>query len=743
MKMYRMLQRLNGRALVPGVLCAVCFAFPAPAQTAAAPPTQPVAPIHPVTDDYYGVKVTDPYRYMESLKDPEVDAWFKGQDAYTRAQLAKIPGHDALLARIKELDQSIPARVTDVNFIPGRYFYEKMLPSEIVPRLYVRDGLNGQERVLLDPAKYPAPAGSHNAINYYVPSWDGKMVAVGVSPGGSEDAVIHIVEVDTGKEFAETMDRARFGGVSWRGDNHSFFYNRMQKLAPGQPETDQEQKSQIYLHVVGTNPDQDPAVLGVGISPKVEISPLDIPIVFTTVAGRWAIGYIIHGVLNEVTVYRAPVDAVGKPDAPWEKICDVADDVTSLTTLGDDLYLLTHKDAPHFKVLRTSLAHPDMQHAETVVPESGNVIKGLATAQDGLYLQETDGINGVLKYLPVKGGGIETIPLPFGGIVNLTASDERVPGALVELTSWAKAPRIYAFDPATGKMEDTKLQPLGPYGDPPDVVSEEVMVKSWDGTMVPLSIAHKRGMKMDGSAPTLLSGYGSYGISMDPAFDPTRLAWLEKGWVLAMAHPRGGGELGEDWHKGGQKLTKPNTWRDFIACAEYLIANHYTSAGKLAGSGTSAGGITIGRAITERPDLFAAALDRVGMSNAVRSEETPNGPPNTPEFGTVKTLYGFEDLYAMDAYLHVQNGVHYPAVMVTTGWNDPRVASWEPGKMAARLEAATGSGKPILLRVDYAGGHGFGSTKTQAEEQLADEWSFLLWQFGEKGFQPGADAAGK
>jgi prolyl oligopeptidase len=262
------------------------------------------------------------------------------------------------------------------------------------------------------------------------------------------------------------------------------------------------------------------------------------------------------------------------------------------------------------------------------------------------------------------------------------------------------------------------------------------MVKSWDGVMVPLSIMHKRGIPMDGSNPTLLWGYGAYGISEDPSFSPVRLAWLEKGAVLAVAHPRGGGELGEDWHKAGQKLTKPNTWRDFIACGEYLIASKYTSSAKLAGQGGSAGGITVGRAFTERPDLFAAALDDVGMSDALRSENMPNGPPNIPEFGSTTTQWGFEDLYAMDSYHHVRDGVHYPAILLTTGWNDPRVAPWEPGKMTARLQAAAAGGKPILLRVDYAGGHGIGSTREQRQEVTADEWSFLLWQFGVAGFQP-------
>jgi prolyl oligopeptidase len=702
-----------------------------------APTKPPVAPIRPVTDVYYGVKVVDPYRYMENLKDPKVDAWFREQNAYTRAVLAKIPGRAALLARIKELDESAPARVSDVRRLPGgRYFYQKRLATENVLKLYVRDGLSGPEKLILDPAKYPAPKGSHNAISYYAPSWDGKWVAVGVSAGGSENAVIHILNVNTGEESKETIDRARFGAISWRPDNQSFFYNRLQKLAPGQPRTEEEEKSVDFLHVVGTNPEDDVPVLGFGVNKEIKIVATDLPFAATAPGSSYVFAILAHGVLNEFTMYDAPLDSVGKPGASWQKVCDIPDDVTGFDVHGDDLYLLTHKDAPRFRVVRTSAAHPDVEHAETVVPQTGNVIKNLSAAEDALYVQETDGTLGLLKKLSYSTGKLEAVQLPFEGTVDVTASDQRLPGILLDMTSWARAPRIYSYDPKTQEIEDTKLQPLGPHDNPTDITSEEVKVKSWDGVMVPLSIVYKKGLKMNGSNPTLLRGYGAYGITLDPFFDPKLLAWLEKDGVYAIAHPRGGGVYGEDWHKWGMKLTKPNTWRDFIACAEYLIEHKFTSPAKLAGQGTSAGGITIGRAITERPDLFAAALDRVGDTNALRAEFSPNGPPNIPEFGSVKTQWGFEDLYAMDAYEHVRNGVKYPAVMVTTGFNDPRVASWEPGKMAARLQAATASGKPILLRVDYEAGHGFGSTKTQVEVEMADEWSFLLWQFGEPGFQP-------
>jgi prolyl oligopeptidase len=285
-------------------------------------------------------------------------------------------------------------------------------------------------------------------------------------------------------------------------------------------------------------------------------------------------------------------------------------------------------------------------------------------------------------------------------------------------------------------IADTHLMAPGKHGDPADLVSVEVKAPSHDGVMVPLSIVYRKGTELDGSHPLLLDGYGSYGITSDPNLDPQRLAWFEQGGIYAVGHIRGGGEYGEDWHLAGKKLTKPNTWKDFIACGEYLIQHKYTSSSRLSIMGGSAGGITVGRSITERPDLFAVAIDSVPMSDAVRVEFSPNGPPNIPEFGTVKEEDGFKALYEMSPYHHVKDGTKYPAVMLTSGINDPRVSTWEPAKLTARLQAATSSGKPILFRVDYDAGHGIGSTKTQRESLLADVFSFILWQVGAPDFQP-------
>jgi prolyl oligopeptidase len=708
------------------------------AADASAPPVIPSPPgavVKVVTDEYFGIKVADPYRYMEGLKDPQVQAWFKAQNDYTRAVLARIPGRTALLARIKELDESELAFVNSAHLMPdGRIFYMKRLASEEVGKLYMREGWDGTDKLLFDPAKFEA-GNAHYSINYISPSFDGRYVGVGVSQGGSEDAVLRVVDTTTGRETGDAIDRAWWGSPGWLPDGRSFVYNRLQKLGPNSPPTDRELNSRTYLHVLGRDPEKDPLVFGSGL-PGVQIEPTDLPFVATFPGSSYVIGLNVHGAKNEVTLYVAPLESLTRSSISWKKLCDVEDDVTRFDVHGDDLYLQSHKNASRYKVLHTSLSNPDVARAEVVIPSGEAVVRNIVAASDALYVQELDGGIGRLVRLPYTDNKAEQVPLPFNGSLSIVATDHRISGVAMYLASWANAGGYYFYDLGTKQVIAKKLQPVGPYDKPADVESVEVKVKSYDGTLVPLSIVRKNGLALDGSHPTRLIGYGAYGITLDTYFDPTTLAWLEQGGVYAIAHVRGGGEYGEDWHLAAKGLTKPNTWKDMIACAQYLIDQKYTSSAHLAIEGGSAGGITIGRSITERPDLFAVAIDEVPVSDVVRVEFSPNGPPNIAEFGTVKTQDGFKGLYEMSAYAHVKDGTAYPAVMVTTGFNDPRVASWQPGKMAARLQAATTSGKPVLLRVDYDAGHGIGSTKTQGQIEKADEWSFELWQFGAAGFQP-------
>lgn len=702
----------------------------------------PPTPVRAVTDTFFDTTVVDPYRWLENLQDSAVVRWFHAQQDYTRRELDAVPGRPALAARVHELSNAGPT-VEQVQVGGARLFYLKRLPGQDVSKLYVRDSLGAPERLLLDPERLRRAGGPPWSINYFTPSWDGRYVAYGASEGGSEDAVLRVVEVTSGRVLADSIDRVQFGEMAWRPDGRSFYYNRLQQLSPDAPPAERYRNSRAYLHVLGQPDTADIAVLGTDISPHLTIGEDDFPVVMTFPGSEWALAFIYHGVRNEITAHVAPLAAVRDGSAPWQSLVEVADSVTQLDVHGDDVYLLTHSGAPRFKVVRTSLRAPDPRRAKVVVPETGAVVRAIGVAQDALYIQTLDGGLGRLQRLAFVPDAEPTpVPLPFDGAIGMPpltpglVTNGLRPGALVLFQSWTNPPLWYSLDAATGRLRDSGLLEPSPV-DYSGISAEEVRIRGSDGTMVPLSIVYRRNLTRDGSNPTLLVGYGAYGISIDPTFLPTYLAWLERGGILAVCHARGGGEFGETWHQAGRGPTKSNTWRDLIACGEYLVREHWTSPDRLAGTGASAGGILIGMAVNERPDLFQAAVARVGAMNPVREMLVGvGGPSNRPEFGDPTTPSGFRDLLAMDPYLNVRQGTRYPAMLLTTGMNDPRVDPWAPAKMAARLQAATSSGRPVLLRVDFEVGHGIGSAVSLREAELTDIFAFLLWQFEVAEFQP-------
>jgi len=698
----------------------------------------PVAPVRPVIDEFYGMKVVDDYRYMEDLNNTEVQTWIKGQADYAASVLKQIPGRDALMARIKELDSGAPYRSYYFNRRPdGTIYYYKMLSSENVEKLYVRHGLQGPEELLVDPEKRNASEGEHHSLQFYNPSPDGKYILYGITKNGSEVTTLYVLDVAAGRDLADSIDRidSWYSIPNWLPDGRSFVYARWQKTTPETPPTEMYNNSRTYLHHLGGNADQDQLLLSSGQFSQVNIEPTDFPSVWITKGSRFAVAQIQHGDNNELSLYCVPQEYLGKANTPWVKICDVSDSVVDFSRINDDIYLISAKGAPRYKLMRTSLARPDFAKAKIIIPPGEIVIERASPAKDALYVRVLDGgYNRIIRvdYVSLKPKGLS---LPNNGSGYVISSNREIDGVFVATNTWTTEGRIYNYDPQKKTFTDTGLKPQGQFDNVPGYESKEVKVKSHDGVFVPLSIIYKSGIILDGTNPTILTGYGSYGISTSVNFDPMNIGWLERGGVFAMAHVRGGGEYGKEWHLAGQKLRKPNTWKDFIACAQYLIDKKYTSPDRLAGMGGSAGGLLIGRAITERPDLFAAAIIGAGSLDMVRMETTANGVPNIPEFGSTKTEEGFRGLYEMSSLHHVVNGVHYPAVLLTHGINDPRVDPWESAKMTARLQAATASGKPILFRVDYEAGHGIGSTKTQYLEETADTWAFLLWQFGVKDFQ--------
>jgi prolyl oligopeptidase len=731
------------RALIAAAVLTITAlsAFATQAQTSA--PNLPKAAVRNVQDVHHGVKVDDPYRYFENVKDVEVAAWMKAHSDHAHKTLQGIPGRARMLTTIQKFEDASSARVVQVVRAPGDvYFYEKRGAKDNQFKLYTRKGLTGEEKLLVDPELLAQKTGKPHAINYFSPSPDGSHVAYGVSQAGSEEAVLHIINVQSGKLVGKPVDRAQFGGVDWAPDGKTVFFNRLQMMKKGMPETEKYQRSLVWRMPVAGGVTKATPVFGMGVGGAKLTGP-EIPFTSVTPDGRYAFGIVINGTQREWGLYTADGKAflAGKPK--WARFANYSDEVTSIAYKDGKLYLKSHKGAPRSQVLMLDMAQADIAKAKLIIPQSDRVITNVGAAADALYVEARDGnVKLLLKRAYADNAALAEVKLPVEGAFQLfgdeggaASVDSRLPGAVIDLQGWTRARQIYAVA-ADGTVTNTGLQPQGPFDAPADVVTTEVKVKSHDGVMVPMSIIHKKDVKLDGNNPTLLYGYASYGITEEPFFSYGRLAWMDAGGVFAIANPRGSGVYGQDWYKAGFQTTKPNTWKDFIACAEFLIAQKYTTPAKLGILGGSAGGILVGRAMTDRPDLFAAVVPAVGALDGIRFESTPNGVPNIPEFGTIKNEAGFKALLAMSTYANIKDGTKYPAVLLTHGVNDPRVEVWQTTKAAARLMAASTSGKPVLMRLDYAAGHGIGNTKKQQQEERADIYSFLLWQMGVAEFQP-------
>jgi prolyl oligopeptidase len=691
----------------------------------------------PVTEDYFGTKITDPCRWMEAgLTNPHFRALLKAQNQATKAALAKLSTPRAkLLSRIQSYDSTI-AVVSSWCRAGNRIFYLETAPSTTEAVLRVREP-DGLARTLFEP-KSLANGGKPAAIDYYQPSTDGRYVAVGASLGGSENSTLHVIEVATAKILPDAIPRTQYGNPYWRPDGKSFFYFH-------QPKAGVYEDAQTFLHVLGTDAEHDVAVFGPGLEGSPDVPKSGFNCVVTSADSPYAIGYYSAGTTDSPSLYVARLDAATSSATSWKRIVNRADKVAPSSwsvLIGPKLYVLSIKESPNASVLVFDLDHPESS-PQTVVAPSETVIDEIYGASDAVYFTERNGVGSGLWRLPYESSAPEPIPLPVRGPIFAVDASANHSGILFGLDSWIVPPVAYQYDPEAKQLTDTGLQGKRPQ-DFSGFAVREVQVPSTDGASVPVSIIAQKDILLDGSHPTLFEGYGAYGYPVDPAFSPDTLPillhytsifpWIERGGVFAVAHVRGGGEYGERWHLAGQKSTKQHTVDDMIATARYLIGEKYTSPERLAVRGDSAGGISVGNSITQHPELFAAAIDSVGVTNLLRFQLTAGGPANIPEFGDVTRQEDFNILYSLSAYHQIKDGTKYPAVLALTGVNDPRVPSWMVAEFSTRLQHATSSGKPVLLRVDFEGGHGFGASRTQLEQAAADQLTFLLWQLGDKEF---------
>lgn len=699
----------------------------------------PVWPAGTDSDTHWNVKVPDPYRALENVADPKVQQWMRAHADATAAFLATIPGRDALLARIRELDGMSPGLVNRIERTPsGRVFFLRRQPSDNQFKLYWRDGFAGTDQLVVDPEAISKQLGKPHAVNDYGASPDGRYIAYSLQIAGSEIGQLHVVEVGSGKPVIEPIDRIRFAEVSWLDDSTGFFYFRLREGFDKLPPAERFGDPTRHFRSI-RNADHRP-VFSSTLNADLKLPSYAYGSVQQIPGTEMAANVVRLGVERYRFVYLAPLADAIAGKAKWRKVVDTTDKVANVAFTANTMYFHTSQQAPRYKVMRVPLSAPDMSKAQTVIDSGAGVIAWIAAARDALYVAERRGVNTALLRVPHAAVGApankEEVALPVVGSVFIAPTDSRLTGVALSLGGWTRATKPYFYDPQQKKVVALDMVRSGALDAPTNVESREVMIKSHDGVEVPVSVLVRKDIKLDGTNPTIVYGYGAYGITENPFLNPRVYAWLERGGVYAVAHVRGGGAFGEEWRFAGRKSTKPNTWKDGIAVGEWLIANRYTSPGRIGIYGGSAGGIFVGRAITERPELFAAAVPSVGVMDMVRVETAANGVGNVPEFGTVKNEDEFRALLAMSSYHHVKDAVKYPAVMLVHGVNDTRVDVWQSAKFAARMLAAQTHPQPVMMRLDYELGHGGGGTRDQQQRQTADIWSFFLWQFGVPEFQP-------
>ncbi len=685
----------------------------------------PVAKVSDAVDTRLGMRLPDPYRWMEDAKDPDWEPWMRAQGAHARRALDALPGRAALAKRIGELTGDLPV-ATRVDRSGGKLFLEFRPSGASVSKLYVLESAGGARRLLVDPEAAKGADGAHMSLDWWRPSDDGVLIVYGMSSAGSEESVARILKVADGSHLPETIDRARFANPQWLPDGSGFFYVRIREGAV-RGTADYFANSVAWLHKLGTDPAKDLRIAGGGdVIDGYTVLPIDFPFVTVTPGSDIALLLPYGGVRRENALFAAPLADAVAGRAKWRTVARMEDQATGFALRGRHVYLVTEKDAPLGRIVRLDAANPNPAEAVVAVPEGKTPIEtadaGLVATRDGVYFARQNGGPMTLHRLGPD-DKVSDIALPFDagifGLFGSTAAD----GIDIRMAGWVQPSAIYHYAPGKG-LADTGLSPK-PAFSTDAYESTRLIATAPDGTKVPVSIIAKKGLKRDGSAPALGQCYSSYGVSASPVFSPRYLAFLERGGVMFEVHARGGGEFGAPWWRAGQKANKPNTWRDFIAGCEAVIKAGWTAPSRLTIMGTSAGGIAVGNALIERPDLFAGAVDNVGWTNTSRAGVEQNSAPNFPEFGDPRKDDEFRGLVAMDAYLKIKDGTRYPAVLAITGMTDPRVAPWHPAKFAARLQKAS-TGGPVLLRVTFDAGHGMGSTREQIDAMLADVFAFTL-----------------
>jgi len=695
-----------------------------------------------VTETIFGKLISDPYRNIENTQDSTITNWYKDQTQYTQSYLERINGRDSLIKATYEIDnrKSYNIKRHFLSDQDNRFYLKKNL-GESYYKLYQNTVSWDNEDLLFDPKIFKVDLGNDYTINYIKPSWDDNYIVISLSYSGKEISELIIIDVKTKERLPVILNNAwpnSFLGINWLPDNSGFTY--LHFTNSDSTKADFKSNSQSVLYQLGQNPETLNYIFGNTTHPNLNILPKEYPTTKIKYASdKYVIGYIA-GVNNFWRAYFTDLEQLknGKPD--WKALYSEEDKVkTSRGILkGNEYIFITGKDAENYTLASVDMSNIDFQNPKILFqPKEDEVINTFRVTKNAIYVTTTKfGIEGFLY--EIKNNDIKSIELPKkAGRVSLSSKSVSYEDLWVSISGWTTSNERYKYDSENNRFKEDNLSIGAKYPEFKDLVVEQVMVKSHDGEDVPLSIIYdKKKTRMDGNSSTMIEVYGAYGDAMSPYFSPLVLDWVAKGGIFCTAHIRGGGEKGEAWRKGGFKTTKQNSWKDLIACSEYMIDKKFASKENLAIYGSSAGGIVVGRAMTERPDLFAVVISEVGVLNPTRMETQPGGGgSNIKEFGTMKDSTEAMALIEMDPYLHIKDSIDYPAVYLTVGMNDPRVVPWESGKFAARLQNTNLLKKPVLLYADFDAGHEGNSSEMKVYEEWGNVFSFVFWQTGHPNYQ--------
>lgn len=675
--------------------------------------TKPKTRIEEVKDVLHGVEIIDPYRWLENGNSLEVKQWTEKQNKYSRDFLDSIKGREQLKKQFKELYDT--GSIGSLHPKKGRYFFSKRTAGQNHPVLYYRDGLESESTVAIDPNTFSEDG--TKALDWYHPTPDGKLIAYGVSAEGNEDSILHIIDVDNNKLLDEKIPRTRHADVAWLNDNSGFYYTKYPDVG-SVPEEEERYHRHVFFHKLGTDPKNDKKIFGD------ECNKEDLPIVSISPDGKYLLIHVWHGWSKNEIYYKD----LSKEGSTFERLIRNMDKVFRGKIRGDTAYVLTNHKAPRLRLIGIDLNRPEEENWKVIIPESESTLESFDIVGDKIITQYLRNASSSLSVYSIEGKFLREINLPVLGWVSECDGEWNGNELFFSYESFFVPPTIYRCD--LKKNELKEVERLKTNLNFNDLEVKQVWYESKDKTKVSMFIMHKKDIGLDEKNPTLLTGYGGFGINLTPVFIESIRPFLQRGGVFVYPNLRGGGEYGEEWHRAGMLENKQNVFDDFIAASEWLIKNKYTDRKHLAIYGGSNGGLLVGAALTQHPDLYKAVICEVPLLDMIRYHKFLIARLWIPEYGCADNEKDFGYLIKYSPYHNVKQGEKYPAVLFTTAESDTRVDPMHARKMTALLQKANASENPILLKIETKAGHGIGKPMNKVLENTTDRWSFLYQQLG-------------